>query len=57
MNKYQNYEAPDLIEILLFKLEEVWRKLKWWQRLLLGGVYQEIKDILEALSKKGKGTN
>lgn len=57
MSKFKNYQSEDLVEILLFKLDEVWRRLKWWQKLLLGGVYNEIKEILEALSEKGKGTS
>lgn len=57
MANYSNIQPGTLIETLITKLDKVWNSMKWWQKLFLGGLYQEIRDILEGLKAQGFGSN
>lgn len=49
---YSTMKKEDIITVLIQKLNERWKKLNWWQRLALGGIYTEILEILQALQRK-----
>lgn len=57
MANYSNIPPGTLIETLIFKLDSVWAKMKWWQKIFLGALYKEIKDILEGLKAQGYRPN
>jgi hypothetical protein len=54
MLNMQTSSTEEVVDFLLSKLNFFWNGLKWWQKLALGGIYNEIKEILEALRRRGK---
>ena len=54
MKSLNSSPVEEVVDYLLHKLDGFWKKLKWWQKMALGGIYDEIKEILEALRRKGK---